>query len=481
MNADGTGQADISNNQIGDYTASWAIGNVNQPPIANAGGSYSGIIAQNAPFNGGSSYDPDGSIVSYSWTFGDGGTGSGVAPTHAYTGTGTYTVTLTVTDNLGAHGSASTTISISSSSSDQFAQNFLQSGLGRAPNGNESTYWTDIMRSAYSQGQTSMLLATTEFGMTVFESAEYAGRNADPNRNQQYVSDLYHTYLMRDPEQCQPNDLSCGPNYWASVCDSIGREAVRNAFEESSEFHNIVAALAASGSPSSAVSSLATARVDPFNQSGNQVQARDCEWSVPLVSLPGRAGLDLGLSVSYSSLVWTRSGPYAYFDPDNESLSPGFKIGFPSVSPRSFDAQTARNVYVFIAGGRHVELRQVGTSNVYEAGDSSYLQLIDYGNSLRVRSTDGTQISYSGFANGWQATQVKDRNGNVISITNDWRGDIQYLSDTLGRTINFDYDANSNLISIKQWMAYRLALLGHVRLGHDDVATQLQPASSRRK
>jgi RHS repeat-associated protein len=473
MNADGTGQADISNNQIGDYTASWTSGNVNQSPIANAGGSYSGIIAQNAPFNGGSSYDPDGSIVTYSWTFGDGGTGSGMAPTHAYTSAGTYTVTLTVTDNLGAQGSASTTISVSSSSSDQFAQNFLQSGLGRSPYANESNYWTDIMRSAYSQGQASMLLATIEFGMTVFESAEYAGRG---RTNQQYVSDLYHSYLMRDPEQCQPNDLSCGPNYWASVCDSIGREAVRNAFEESGEFHNIAMALAASGSPSSAASSLATAQVDPFNQSGNQVQARDCELSLPLLSLRGRAGLDLGLGLSYSSLVWTRSGPYLYFDQDNESISPGFTIGFPTVQWRSFDAQTARNVYLLTAGGHRVELRQLGTSNVYEAGDSSYLQLTDYGNSLTLKTTDGTQIGYGAFANGWQATQIEDRNGNVISIQNDWRGDIQNITDTLGRVITFHYDGNNNLSTITQTWTVNGASQTHTWASFGWGAISMQPS-----
>ncbi len=44
----------------------------------------------------------DGSIVSYSWSFGDGGTGTGVKTTHTYTVAGQYSVTLSVTDNLGA-------------------------------------------------------------------------------------------------------------------------------------------------------------------------------------------------------------------------------------------------------------------------------------------------------------------------------------------------------------------------------------------
>src|SRR5207237_2551289 len=51
--------------------------NGNQPPVANAGGPYSGMTGTPIQFNGSSSYDPDGSIVSYSWNFGDGGTASG--------------------------------------------------------------------------------------------------------------------------------------------------------------------------------------------------------------------------------------------------------------------------------------------------------------------------------------------------------------------------------------------------------------------
>jgi chitodextrinase len=52
--------------------------------------------------NGSASSDPDGSIASYAWTFGDGGTATGVSPSHTYAADGTYTITLTVTDNLGA-------------------------------------------------------------------------------------------------------------------------------------------------------------------------------------------------------------------------------------------------------------------------------------------------------------------------------------------------------------------------------------------
>jgi PKD repeat protein len=59
-----------------------------------------------------SSNDPDGTITSYAWDFGDGTTGTGVNPTHVYGASGTYTVSLTVTDNNGGQGTVSHALSL---------------------------------------------------------------------------------------------------------------------------------------------------------------------------------------------------------------------------------------------------------------------------------------------------------------------------------------------------------------------------------
>jgi len=60
-------------------------------------------------FNASASYDPDGSIVSYFWDFGDGTniTVTGAFVDHEYADSGVYTVTLTVTDDDGATASTS--------------------------------------------------------------------------------------------------------------------------------------------------------------------------------------------------------------------------------------------------------------------------------------------------------------------------------------------------------------------------------------
>jgi large repetitive protein len=73
---------------------------VNKPPVAAFAATPTFL---NVAFNGGGSSDPDGSIASYAWNFGDGSAlGSGATPTHTYAVAGTYSVTLTVTDNQGA-------------------------------------------------------------------------------------------------------------------------------------------------------------------------------------------------------------------------------------------------------------------------------------------------------------------------------------------------------------------------------------------
>ena len=63
-------------------------------------------------FTSAGSGDQDGTITSYSWTFGDGSTATGARPTHTYAAEGTYPVTLTVTDDAGATATATRSLTV---------------------------------------------------------------------------------------------------------------------------------------------------------------------------------------------------------------------------------------------------------------------------------------------------------------------------------------------------------------------------------
>ncbi len=65
-----------------------------------------------ASFDGSGSADPDGTVKSYAWTFGDGTTGTGATPTHTYAAPGSYPVKLTVTDDQAGTGSVSHTVAL---------------------------------------------------------------------------------------------------------------------------------------------------------------------------------------------------------------------------------------------------------------------------------------------------------------------------------------------------------------------------------
>lgn len=95
----------------------------------------------------------------------------------------------------------------------------------------KTAYWLDIVRAAQPQGTNTLRIALRELGNTLFESAAYAGRGRN---NQEYVYDLYRTYLMREPENQE------AWNFWTTACNTYGRAAVRAGFDESTEFQEKV-------------------------------------------------------------------------------------------------------------------------------------------------------------------------------------------------------------------------------------------------
>src|SRR5258708_7144619 len=181
----------------------------------------------------------------------------------------------------------------------------------------------------------------------------------------------------------------------------------------------------------------AMARIDPRNRTGTggvDLLSNNFNWSLGLVGLKGRGGLDLGLSLSYNSLVWTRSGNYISYDLDDSTVAPGFRLDFPVIEGLFWNAQANTNFYLMVTPSRaRVELRYAGVVNghdTYESQDSAHLQLqvIDSTHIL-VRPTDGTRMSFTLGSYGWRCNEIKDRNGNFLTITHNSAGDLSSVTD----------------------------------------------------
>jgi YD repeat-containing protein len=206
-----------------------------------------------------------------------------------------------------------------------------------------------------------------------------------------------------------------------------------------------------------------TARLDPLNETGGRGEnplSRNFNWTFPLLSLRGRAGMDLGLSLSYNSLVWTKVGNTVSFNDDNGFPAPGFRLGFPVIESQPyFNTETQKEAFLLIGSdGSRTELRRVSTSgagaNLYEAADSSHLLLDTSLTPKILRTANGTQLSYELKGGDLKCTKIKDRNGNYITVNYTTAGHIDEVIDTLGRSIDFVYDGNGRLTQIKQlWNA----------------------------
>ena len=99
---------------VGQYAISGsAPAGAGQPPMAALTATpVSGTVPLTVNFSGSGSSDPDGSVVAYEWSFGDGSaSANGATASHVYNTAGSYAAQLRVTDNAGLTATRSVTIS----------------------------------------------------------------------------------------------------------------------------------------------------------------------------------------------------------------------------------------------------------------------------------------------------------------------------------------------------------------------------------
>jgi hypothetical protein len=202
---------------------------------------------------------------------------------------------------------------------------------------------------------------------------------------------------------------------------------------------------------------LAKERLSPKNATGGMnLYSRNIGWSTSLAGLPGRAGLNFELTLTHNSLsLWTKQGSNIYFDVDQSNVAPGFRFGYPVIEPRYFNADIGKDAFLLVSpSGARTELRQTAATNIFESADSSYIQLkIKDSQSpndpvetldLTLYMTDGAQMRYAWKAGAYRCSEIKDSNGNYITINHDQYGLLRTITDTLGRVISVNYTTQPN-------------------------------------
>ena len=105
--------------------------------------------------DGRASTDPDGTIASYAWNFGDGSTATGPTAARTYTQSGTYTIQLTVTDNGGLTATTTRVVTVAVPAD----RGFL--GTTASTTGRTSTTHSVLPDEALRAGDQMLLFVTT--------------------------------------------------------------------------------------------------------------------------------------------------------------------------------------------------------------------------------------------------------------------------------------------------------------------------------
>jgi PKD repeat protein len=90
----------------------WTVPYTGNPTAVISAQAVVGEAPLRVSFEGSKSEDPDGSVLTYAWDFGDGGLGDGVAVQHTFSHPGVYDVRLRVTDAEGKQGDSIVTIRV---------------------------------------------------------------------------------------------------------------------------------------------------------------------------------------------------------------------------------------------------------------------------------------------------------------------------------------------------------------------------------
>lgn len=191
----------------------------------------------------------------------------------------------------------------------------------------------------------------------------------------------------------------------------------------------------------------------PGGPSDGGAHSGNFQIDAPLLSLPGRAGLDLNLSLHYNARLWHRSGSEITYDIDRGYPAPGWTLGYGKMTHTG--SATGRCILIGADGTRHSfegntaagAGAQWSSSFVGHTTDNTFIDYSCGANSSgaawgQAKLPDGTIIDY-GAPSGYELfpTRITDRHGNFLTISylENQGPRIQTVVDTIGRSVRFGY------------------------------------------
>ena len=181
-------------------------------------------------------------------------------------------------------------------------------------------------------------------------------------------------------------------------------------------------------------------------------------YSIPLLSFPGRHGLNLNLDLHYNSLIWTAAGRAITLNADHDTPSIGFRLDFGYIEWGTDSNGDSTAVLVEPDGTKHSLTASVTNSNpnLYSTTDSSYINVLwvppsGSTSTLNIATLkSGLQITYVPEPSGsiFRPTLIEDSNGNLITINylKNTNIAISSVTDTVGRVVNFFYDSTGTML-----------------------------------
>lgn len=195
-------------------------------------------------------------------------------------------------------------------------------------------------------------------------------------------------------------------------------------------------------------------------------------FDAPIVSLGGR-GIGASLTLFYNSRLWSRRSNNMAYNAIVGWPAPGFSLGFGRLVTYDLSAggnPTCKYMLIDPDGTRHYLGSGSWAGSGYdlggpfEANDGSHIVYTGNGShGGNLYYPDGTRLYFTMVNNRLLPTSIIDSNGNYMQVA--YKPDciqigqgtycnvfapmaIDYITDTLGRMIQFNYDSNYRLTSI---------------------------------